>query len=584
MSRFLLVMVAALSATACSEAPTQLPDGVPSLSIEDALHNDGNEHFFWLPPMVSSPTYTGSFDGALSPVVEICEWTGSACVTPPLAEFTTTTGPGSETIRVVPEEEQYIVNWHTDEFGLDPAKTYRIMARVDGQELGHADVDVVSNGSQLKNVDTDEYIPLKDGRTLPIKFRIEDGALITGLWASVGLGDEFSCALTTDGDGYCWGRQFHGQGGTGQANRLNLFIQPILGGRTFGSIHAGSRSHCALSGDGSTWCSGYNAWGVLGTSVIQPTPCGVECVYEQVPVEGGPFTEIGLRETHGCGLTSAGAAHCWGTANAQSLGNGSDGSLSACASGASPANCSRTPYPVAGSQAFASLTVGAVSCGLTAPGDPLGNVWCWGENKWGSVGDGTFNNRYYTPVRGGGGMTFAQIDGGMDNTCALTDTGEAWCWGYNTYGTLGNGDVSQPEVCWASSGTVCAKSPVQVAAPAGVSFTQISVGDGFGAYHACAIADSGDAYCWGRNDYGQVGDGVSTTDHAAPTPVAGGHRFIDIEAGRYHTCGVTTGRDLYCWGRNEYAQLGAGVLPGDPDTSLGDANPHPAPVKILDPA
>lgn len=171
-----IVLALLLSLGGCSE-PTTLLQPVTSHSIQDAVHESGNEHFFWLPPMVQAPAWAGTFDGSLDPVVQICEWDGSACVLPLVAEFTTTTGSGGETVRVDAGGEHYIVNWHTDEFGLDPAETYRIVTSVDGQVLGHADVDVVSNGSQLRNVDTDEYIALKDGRTLPIKFRIEEGAV-----------------------------------------------------------------------------------------------------------------------------------------------------------------------------------------------------------------------------------------------------------------------------------------------------------------------------------------------------------------------------------------------------------------------
>jgi len=78
--------------------------------------------------------------------------------------------------------QYYQVDWHTDLFNLDPAKTYRLNVVVGGIVLGFADVDVVSNGSALKNVNTNEFVPLKDGRTLPIKFRIERGALDCNCW------------------------------------------------------------------------------------------------------------------------------------------------------------------------------------------------------------------------------------------------------------------------------------------------------------------------------------------------------------------------------------------------------------------
>ena len=65
----------------------------PAASISDGAHG-GNVHFFWLPPLVSTPAYSGTFDGSLSPVVEICEWAGVGCVVPLLARFTADDGPG----------------------------------------------------------------------------------------------------------------------------------------------------------------------------------------------------------------------------------------------------------------------------------------------------------------------------------------------------------------------------------------------------------------------------------------------------------------------------------------------------------
>ena len=78
----------------------------------------GKAHFFFLPPLVPNPSPGGEFDETVTPTVEICQMDGAACGAT-IATYTMTTGPGSETIRVVPEDEHYIVNWHTDEFGLD---------------------------------------------------------------------------------------------------------------------------------------------------------------------------------------------------------------------------------------------------------------------------------------------------------------------------------------------------------------------------------------------------------------------------------------------------------------------------------
>ena len=184
----LLMCAAAIFAAACQDRPS--PTAAPSFLIQDAAHNGGNPHFFWLPPMTRQPTFTGTFDGTLSPVVEIRESAGpSPCVANRLvAMFTTTTGPTLETVRVDLVNQLYIVNWHTKAFNLNSACTYRIRFLVAELQLGIAEVDVVDNGAQLKRVDTDQFVPLLDDGTLPIKARVEFGAVTFAL-----TGDATAC-------------------------------------------------------------------------------------------------------------------------------------------------------------------------------------------------------------------------------------------------------------------------------------------------------------------------------------------------------------------------------------------------------
>ena len=146
----------------------------PTFTIADAAH-DFAAGFYWLPPMVPKPTYSGKADAALAPEVQICELVGTTCGAQ-LATFTTTTGPNSETVRWDASAEQYIVNWHTDQFDLKTGSIYRITATAGNNVLlGYADVEPVATGKELKNVETDQFIALVDGRTLPIKFRVETG-------------------------------------------------------------------------------------------------------------------------------------------------------------------------------------------------------------------------------------------------------------------------------------------------------------------------------------------------------------------------------------------------------------------------
>jgi len=178
----LLVVVAGFVLVACqSDRPVTSHGGRISADISDGAHQancltatgtcvPGNAHFFFLPPMVKAPITTGTFNANLAPSVTICQLAGNACGVPPF-----TVGP----VQVDPAGQQYKVNWNTDVTVL-VGQTYRIIVSTSGVELGFADVVPVTNGSQLKNIDTGEFIGLVDGRTLPIKFRIEQGATCFG--------------------------------------------------------------------------------------------------------------------------------------------------------------------------------------------------------------------------------------------------------------------------------------------------------------------------------------------------------------------------------------------------------------------
>lgn len=191
----LRIPLVALAISGCVEASEPVvPETMkPSTEILDAAHNHGYSGFFFLSPLVETPPTTGAFDSAVAAYVsvDICEWTRSGCGVH-VTTYTTLTGPGSETLRVVPEEEHAVVNWHTDQFTLSTDATYRIRVLVAGTQLGHADVVPVSSGKELKNVDTEEYISLLDGRTLPIKFRIEPGAVFL-------VGVEGAAVIAADG-------------------------------------------------------------------------------------------------------------------------------------------------------------------------------------------------------------------------------------------------------------------------------------------------------------------------------------------------------------------------------------------------
>ena len=178
-------------------------------------------------------------------------------------------------------------------------------------------------------------------------------------------------------------------------------------------------------------------------------------------------------------------------------------------------------------------TGGDHTCAIATNGD----AYCWGNGNDGELGTGA-KQVLFTPGKVVGGFAFKQIAAGKNHTCALTEDGRAYCWGWNAFFQRGNSSDGRDS------------EPVPVTTT--LRFTQISASG----YHTCAIATDSLAYCWGNNRYGQVGDGTAITP-IAPRLVAGNIRFSKVSAGAWHSCGVTPGGSAYCWGRNDLGQLGA---------------------------
>ena len=333
----------------------------------------------------------------------------------------------------------------------------------------------------------------------------------------------YTCAVATDGAGYCWG----GRGTTSPdsgGDYATVFHDtpvPLTGGQMFAAISRGGFHTCGVTTGGAAYCWGDNNNGQLGDGGTAPSST-------PVAVTGGlTFKAVSAGVYHTCGLTTAGAIYCWGNNQAGQLGNGAISYINS------------NPVLVSGGLSFDAVGAGSeYSCGLTAGGA----AYCWGENDHGELGtgDSTFSG---VPVPVAGGLSFVALSTGYFHACGLTAAGAAYCWGGNFEGELGNGTTQG--------------SSTPVAVSGGLTFTTISAGQ----WATCGVTTAGLAYCWGYNGYGQLGNAavpLTLAPNPAPLPVSGGFKFASVSTGYLHTCGVTTHGAAYCWGDNSEGELGDG--------------------------
>ncbi len=185
-----------------------------------------------------------------------------------------------------------------------------------------------------------------------------------------------------------------------------------------------------------------------------------------------------------------------------------------------------------------------------------GQPYAWGANEYGQLGDGTTTTNSPTPrpitLPNGAPFTVSAIAAGPDYSLAVGPDSQLYAWGDNEYGQLGDGT------------TTTRPTPTLVTLVDYIPFTvsAIAAGGGDGGSHSLAISSSGQLYAWGANTYGQLGDGT-TTNSPAPEPImlSNGVPFSvsAIAAGAHHSLAIGPGGQLYAWGDNEYGQLGDGT-------------------------
>jgi alpha-tubulin suppressor-like RCC1 family protein len=233
---------------------------------------------------------------------------------------------------------------------------------------------------------------------------------------AISSGTGYTCAVSLDNTGYCWGSGTDGELGSG---RLQDEFSPVAvaGGHKFARVAASLFHTCGLTLAGAAYCWGSNLNGMLGNGTQSPSAV-------PVPVKGNhTFKTLGTGDYFTCALDLEDKAWCWGSNVSFELGNGTS------------VISEPEPVPVYGVLRFEALAVGSYhTCGLTVDRE----LFCWGANTYGKLGTGE-ENPTAIPVQVTGDHEFTAVTAGGNHTCAITKDEGAFCWGWNRLGQLGIG-------------------------------------------------------------------------------------------------------------------------------------------------
>lgn len=334
-----------------------------------------------------------------------------------------------------------------------------------------------------------------------------------------------------------------------------------LGGSVTSSLAAGNTQTCAIGESGQVRCWGANYRGQLGTGNT------AHIGDNELPSQGADAMagahKVVAGAEHTCALDDAGDVYCWGANYYGQTGQYNPYSYYYYYYD----NYQTTPRRVQLPGKAVDLAAGGYhTCALLDTGD----VQCWGYNVYGQLGRGYTSSYYYDyygyyrydqtwqPAAVRLGARATSLAAGVHHTCAVLESGKARCWGYGYYGSLGTNDggvVSDPS------------------RQADVQLDGSIVSMAAGAYHTCALMDTGSLRCFGYNYQGQLGYGHTSSvvyaANAGDVPLPG--EVVSVSAGNvsHHTCAVLSSGSLHCWGYNGYGQTGQAVAYSQPSAANG---------------
>ena len=360
-----------------------------------------------------------------------------------------------------------------------------------------------------------------------------------------------TCSILDNGDLKCWGNDAYGQLGTaGNPSSLNTPPSAAIDlgtGRTAVAVTASFFHTCALLDNGDVKCWGYDANGQLGDGGAASGSSNHARTPSSTPINfgtGRTAVAVSAGSYHTCAILDNGELKCWGRDNYGQLGDGGTNTDQS------------TPVSVNLGTGRTAVAVSAGNWHTCAVLDN-GDLKCWGRDNRGQLGDGGSNTDTNapssTPINLGTGRTAVSVSGGEAHTCAILDNAVLKCWGQANYGQLGTGGGFD---------RLAPSTEVNL----GTGRTAVAVSTA--TFHTCAILDNGDVKCWGNDQYGQLGDGGTNVGQNYPVSVniGTGRTATALATGVYNTCAILDNSDLKCWGRDNHGQLGNGLSSSDQTT------------------
>jgi len=370
---------------------------------------------------------------------------------------------------------------------------------------------------------------------------------------SVANGRNMTCVLTSSSQVQCFGDNTYGELGNGTTTSSHSPVTVLQSSTSnpltsVASIAAGDSSVCAVLSSGAVWCWGNNSYGQLGNGTTSNASQAVD-----TGITNAVSVEVGYHQA--CAVLSDATVTCWGQNDHGQLGDGTT------------TNRSR-PTAVTGlSGALQVITGEFNSCAVINDG----TVKCWGYNGDDEDGVPNTTGQYTSPVTvanssNTGALTgVIEITSGRQNTCALTTNSLVWCWGA-TYGGQGSALGATP-----TTDPSLAINPSNLPAIS-------SLGLGYGYDSLCAISTSQDLWCWGENYAAQLGNGkelntgINGSDVFRPAKnTSFSSNVATLSLGFYTMCAITTSSALYCWGYNNYYQVGVNSTGTNNDVLLPTA-------------